>query len=277
MRTAMITVTAGRHDHLRRQHEGVLAGSERPQLYLVVAMGDPALSGVVAGWSGRPQVVDLPAHGDRLPLARARNVGAEHAIEAGVDLLIFLDVDCIPGPDLVRRYRQTACEVVEPSLLCGPVSYLPPPPPGGYPAQDLQLLADPHPVRPAPTHDQVLRQGDHRLFWSLSFAVRTPVWQRIGGFCERYEGYGGEDTDFGQLAHEAGIELVWVGGASAFHQHHPVQDPPVGHLRDILRNATLFHSRWGWWPMTGWLERFERDGLAYYDTALDRWLAADAG
>ena len=33
------------------------------------------------------------------------------------------------------------------------------------------------------------------------------------------------------------------------------------HLESILRNATLFHRRWGEWPMPGWLEEFERQGL----------------
>ncbi len=32
---------------------------------------------------------------------------------------------------------------------------------------------------------------------------------------------------------------------------------PGHHLDDILRNGALFASRWGWWPMEGWLEQFE--------------------
>jgi len=55
--------------------------------------------------------------------------------------------------------------------------------------------------------------------------------------------------------------MRWVGGADAFHQYHPVSDPPVEHIDDILRNATLFHQRWGWWPMQGWLRDFENRGL----------------
>ena len=52
-----------------------------------------------------------------------------------------------------------------------------------------------------------------------------------------------------------------MGGARAYHQHHPVSSPPVEHLDDILRNGRLFHERWGEWPMAGWLEEFERRGL----------------
>ena len=91
--------------------------------------------------------------------------------------------------------------------------------------------------------------------------MTTRTWRRLGGFCEDYTGYGGEDTDFGQIARVVGVGLAWVGGAHAYHQHHPVQDPPVDHLDDILVNATLFHRRWGWWPMRGLLDAFAAQGL----------------
>jgi hypothetical protein len=106
---------------------------------------------------------------------------------------------------------------------------------------------------------------EYQLFWSLSFAVSAATWQRIGGFCPVYRGYGGEDTDFAQCAASAGVGLRWVGGADAFHQHHPVSNPPVQHLDDIVRNAQLFHRRWGWWPMGGWLDAFEARGLIRRD------------
>ena len=81
-----------------------------------------------------------------------------------------------------------------------------------------------------------------------------------GGFCEEYRGYGGEDTDVAATVRDLGGALFWVGGAPAHHQHHPTQDPPVQHLAAIVRNAAVFHRRWGWWPMTGWLERFRAAG-----------------
>ena len=29
------------------------------------------------------------------------------------------------------------------------------------------------------------------------------------------------------------------------------------HLASIVRNANVFHDRWGWFPMEGWLAEFE--------------------
>jgi N-acetylglucosaminyl-diphospho-decaprenol L-rhamnosyltransferase len=236
--------------------------------HVVVCMGDGGAADVATTAPGPPpDTVQVEVSDSRLPLARARNAGARRAIESGADLLVFLDVDCIPAPGMVRRYVESAGEDRASRLLCGPVSYLPPSPPGGYDLDRVAELADPHPARPHPEDDQTLQDGDLRLFWSLSFAVRPDVWEQIGGFCEEYVGYGGEDTDFGQRAAAAGVRLDWIGGADAYHQFHATSDPPVQHVDDVVANARIFFRRWGWWPMTGWLTAFERLGLARYDPA----------
>jgi len=271
MRVAVITPVAGRHGHLRMQRQGLLLSTLPVDSHVVVSMGDRRAADVAVAQAEPPtRVVHVEVSDSRLPLARARNAGAERAIESGADLLVFLDVDCIPAPDMVRRYVACAEDDRVPRLLCGPVAYLPPPPPSGYDLDRLNELADPHPARPWPAENETLRGGDPQLFWSLSFAVRPDVWTRVGGFCEEYRGYGGEDTDFGQLAAAAGVRLDWTGGAHAYHQFHPSGDPPVEHVDDILANAQVFFRRWGWWPMTGWLTEFQRLGLASFDPS-DGW------
>lgn len=95
----------------------------------------------------------------------------------------------------------------------------------------------------------------------MSFACSDDAWRRSGGFCEDYVGYGGEDTDFARVALVTGLDLGWVGAARAFHQWHQVSRPPVEHVADIVRNARIFHARWGEWPMLGWLEAFEERKL----------------
>ena len=62
---------------------------------------------------------------------------------------------------------------------------------------------------------------DHERFWSLSFGVRRPTWELLGGFDDGFVGYGAEDTDLGLRAAELGIPLAWFGGGTAFHQWHP--------------------------------------------------------
>lgn len=260
---AAITVVHGRHDHLALQDAGLLRSTRRPDWHVVVAMDDPQID-ELRGRAAMPrQVVHLAAEGSGLPLARARNIGAQTAIARGADVLVFLDVDCIPSAALVAAYERAATHPVTcRDLLCGPVTYLPEPPADGYDLDALAGLGEPHAARPAPAAGDVLRDdSSYDLFWSLSFALTPQAWFDVGGFDEAYTGYGGEDTDFARRAEAAGTVLTWVGGADAFHQHHPVSSPPVEHLADIVRNATVFFERWGEWPMRGWLDAFENQGL----------------
>lgn len=270
MRCAVITIVHARHEHLRLQQDGLIGGTRMPEDYVVVAMNDPCVTNGLDRHALAAHVLEVRGADARLPLARARNVGAEKALALGAELLIFLDVDCVPSGALVERYA-SAAERSGSALLCGPVGYLPPPPRGGYAIARMADEARPHPSRPVPAEDELLAVCDMRLFWSLSFAVSAESWGKIGGFCSDYCGYGAEDTDFAQLAARAGLGMLFVGGAWAYHQHHPVQNQSSRHTPEIVENANLFHRRWGWWPMEGWLSGFARSGLTHFDPALEEW------
>lgn len=263
-----ITIVAGRHDHLARQLDGVRAAATPPAEHIIVAMDDAAVHDIAARYPST-RVVDVSRTGPHLPLAQARNLGAQTAIDAGADLLVFLDVDCVPGPELFRYYGAATVRTAGERLLyCGPVTYLPP----QADLSDLGTLTNPHAARPSPEDGDVVVDSEMTLFWSLSFSLTVVNWQVVGGFSTEYEGYGGEDTDFAMSAAASGFRIAWVGGAHAYHQHHPVSDPPVEHLNDILRNARIFHARWGWWPMQGWLDGFSERGLIVFDPQADDWV-----
>ncbi len=263
--TCIVTVVQGRHTHLAHQLR-LLSHSDPHSPHIVVAIDDRTVARVVEAHRGHRSVdlLSLSSHELGLPLAAARNMGVRHALARGADLVVLLDVDCVLGSDALARYAEAAREC-GPALLCGPVTYLPrwvvPPTRPAW----LSELRDPHPARPAPRHGELHSGGDHNLFWSLSAALTPATWARVGGFCEEYVGYGGEDTDFGWMARAAGVDLVWVGGADAYHQHHCVSSPPVEHLEAIIRNANIFYRRWGQWPMIGWLEDFADRGLVRFD------------
>ncbi len=151
--------------------------------------------------------------------------------------------------------------VAEDALLCADIRYL-----GagdaspGWSEAALRARGRSHPVRDFP-NEGVRREPNPGLFWSLAFAIRRDRFAALGGFDERFVGYGAEDTDFGFRAEPRALPLLFVGGAIACHQHHGGHEPPVQHLDDIIRNATLFRARWGRWPMEGWLDAFEAMGL----------------
>lgn len=250
--TAVITPAHGRHDHLALQQRSL--DGQIDHLRVVVAMDDEELA-------ARPDVpASLPTTPDGLPLAAARNRGAELALAAGAHVLVFLDVDVVAAPGCLAAYRDAVDE--EPGTLwSGPVTYLDAPPPGGYDLATLPETDSPHPARPAPERGRRVTGADPRLFWSLSFACSDELWLRVGGFCEEYRGYGGEDTDFARLVAQSQGTLGWEGSARGFHQWHPVDSPPVHHLDAILRNSALHARRWGEPAMEGWLDAFARMGL----------------
>jgi len=278
---AVLTIARGRHHHLAAQLLALRDSDLRPDLYVAAAMDDPQIREVVTNAdlvATRTVVVDVPAHRSGLPLAAARNTAAAAAIAAGAEVLVVLDVDCLPAVDLVRTYRDALTHVDAadtPAVVSGPVHHLPPRPPGGYTSADLASSA-PHPARPSVAPGDPVRADDVLLFWSLSFAMTTAGWERVGGFDEGYTGYGGEDTDFAMLLKQAGGALWWVAGGAAFHQHHPVESPPVRHLADIVRNSDRFEGRWGFYPMGGWLHAFADGGLVRRAGTPERWtLTAD--
>jgi N-acetylglucosaminyl-diphospho-decaprenol L-rhamnosyltransferase len=252
--TAVITLcSAARLDHVRRQQRLLRSAPVHRVLVWLDAEPPPSTTPEFDG----ADLLHAPPGEHGMRLAAGRNRGARAADAA---LLVFLDADCLPGPDLIPRYS-SAADAHPGALLCGPVTYLPE---GVRPhhVDALPALTAPHAARPAPPDGEIVVGGadDHRLFWSLSFAVTAPTWATLGGFHEAFEGYGGEDTDLACAAERAGVPIAWVGGAHAYHQYHPTSSPPWQHLDDILRNGRIFADRWGFWPMRGWLDAFAAAG-----------------
>ncbi len=247
---AVLTLVKGRAGHLAQQCEGLRRSAVPPAAHVIVNM-DPAPLRLSA-WPCL--VLDLPAAG--LPLAAARNLAAARA---AADTLLFLDVDCIPSAGLIGAVA-AAMDSFD-GLLCAEILYLAGDEArGGWDEADLRRRAVAHPHRTFPPAGLRV-EPNHGLFWSLAFAVRRGTFAALGGFDERFTGYGAEDTDFSFRARAAGVPLAFLGGACAFHQHHDVYDPPLQHFSDIVANARLFFARWGEWPMRGWLEAFAARGL----------------
>lgn len=249
MSISVVTIVRGRLQHLRNQRRGLAEQLTAFDEHVVVRMGGPAIDEALEPVPCRTRVMALD-DASPLPLARARNSGA--AVAAGSQL-VFLDVDCIPSPGMITAYSGVA---ERDGLWTGPVWYLPPLPTGRrLDHAALRAAGRRHSAQPyASPGTHTALEPD--LFWSLNFAVRHDVFDDLGGFDERYVGYGGEDTDFAATADANGIPINLLADAHAFHQHHPTTSPPVQHLDAIVANARVFHRKWGRWPMRGWLDAF---------------------
>ena len=104
---AVVTVcTPGRAEHLRSQRRA-LAEHLPDARHVVVLPERPGSAELAAELTADGAVtLEVPAGAD-LPVARCRNLGGDRAAELG-ELIIFLDVDCMPGPDLGPRYAGRA-------------------------------------------------------------------------------------------------------------------------------------------------------------------------
>jgi predicted glycosyltransferase involved in capsule biosynthesis len=201
-------------------------------------------------------IKEIVVESDRpLPLAQARNVAANAAT---TDSLIFLDVDCIPHPNcfeiLMNDLTQYGLSMVNPLYLQSVVD---------EPTNFEHLAAD---ALDNPARDSVKpgKSDDYGMFWSLGFAISKQDFLEIGGFDEKYVGYGGEDTDFAFMARQADVSLNFS-EAIVYHQRHDSYNPPLNWLEDIVVNAHTFQKKWGVWPMEGWLKEFADMGYVDFD------------
>ncbi|MCC9600451.1 glycosyltransferase family 2 protein [Stieleria sp. JC731] len=265
MTISLLTIVRGRQSHLENQCRGLCESTRMPDEWVIVGMDQD----VDLASSVRPPVkiktARVDGDGKRLPLAEARNRAVE--VSSG-DQLVFLDVDCIPSAEMVDLFYEAMLD--KQRLWMGRPRYLPQQAADGdWDLSDLEEAAVDHPLQPRLKGSEKLASKKYEMFWSLCFCISRSHFDRIGGFDERYEGYGGEDTDFAFSARRLGIPFGFV-DAVAYHQYHAVYKPPMNHLSDIVSNAKRFHQKWGVWPMKSWLRAFANNGLVQFDPIVNR-------
>lgn len=253
MTVSICTLAHGRDGHLANLVRGLARSDVLPDELIIAVMQDDAYDLPAAPFPIHQRMLGSGT----IPLARARNTAARQAFG---DLLVFLDVDCIAHPSCVSDYL-TASQSHD-GVFMGEVGYLPKgATDGGIDFALFENLAVRHSERPGPPASGLRACEDYRCFWSLNFAMSAELFHASGGFDEAFDGYGGEDTDFGRTLSSQGVPLWWVKGAKTYHQYHPHFMPPVHHLDSVLANAATFARKWGQPTMQHWLRAFVLMGL----------------
>lgn len=266
MKVSALTLVRHRREHLINLIVSLEAQQQRPD-ELIIAWMQPEPEADLP--QTRFPIRHVMVEGEALPLAKARNQAVKAASH---EALIFLDVDCIASPTLVSRYRDALAQ--QPALYIGEVHYLPANAVSYHADGTLDLarlatLGERHPARPALSEQEIRFEPDHGNLWGLSFALMRQDHQRAGGMDEGYIGYGGEETDYAWRLAAADVPLYWVGGALAWHQHHPMYAPPWPHFEAIIANARRFYQRWEQWCMEYWLNQFHEAGAIRWSPEAD--------
>ena len=172
---------------LSRCLSGLLAGGFAPQEVVVVDDGSTDNTQAIAREAG----VRLVASAGRSGAAAARNLGARTAIDAGADLLLFVDSDVVVHADV----RDIAIGVFtsEPDVDAVFGAYDNRPARRGLTSQYRNLL-----------HHHVHMEGPDyaRIFWTGCGAVRVSAFQRVDGFDPAMRMM--EDVEFGNRLSQAG-------------------------------------------------------------------------
>ena len=249
-----------REENLRNTLNGLNVQTALPEEVIIVDMGHGIRS--VERYRFDLKILDLGVKWDHMPLAMARNLGAEHS---STDILVFLDVDCIPSEDFCNG--MVAISSSQNALVMGSPRYLLNKRSSRGTMEELRSDSIFHPARPLVV--TVRKEDCYELFWSLCFAIPADLFEHIGGFDENYRGYGAEDTDFALEAKKAGVPF-YLSGSEVYHQQHSVYVPPLNHLRAIVGNCNYFFIKWGYWPMSDCLAEFADMGYVdWYPETMD--------
>ena len=253
----VITIVKGREEHLHNLLRGVRRSSLRPDEIRIVAIDD--LPDVSAFHDLPIEVSQVSSKGANLPIAEARNIGAQNA---KFNHLIFLDVDCIPHPEFFADMITQGLS--HKTLIMGNPHYLESSIPQNFELNDLEKLSAAHPARPA--IKELAEASDYMLFWSLAFYIPKQLFKVLEGFDAQFTGYGAEDTDMAmKISQLKSIYPLLLSSAKVYHQQHPVHSPPVHQVEAIVINARIFYEKWERWVMENWLEDFRNLGLIQWE------------
>lgn len=154
--------------YLRRTLDAVMAVAGGGDVIVVDAGSTDETAEVARGFGAR--VISLP---QREGPARARNAGVA---QTAADVVLFLDSDCRPHPDVVERVR--AAFAADPGLVSLTGSYDAEPPEPGFFSQYMNL-------RHHYTHQRA--NTEDATFWAGCGAVRREPFLAVGGFdAERF-------------------------------------------------------------------------------------------
>lgn len=247
-RTAVLVVSYGSADLLRETLARSVPDSQAHRPLVIVVENDTRRAardrirevGATHGW----QVLEAEAN---LGFGGGCNLAAQHALQAGCDVLVLLNPDLTLEPvgleRLAARVRQDADVVVAPTIQR---------PDGTAYARGRTLLRlDRGEMLSEARRDEVPAEVPVMPWLSgAALAMSADLWRRSGGFDPRYFLYW-EDVDLARRLHRAGGRLEIEGSVLAVHDEGAThRTSGAGRAKSetyyyySIRNRLLFARQW---------------------------------
>ncbi len=239
---SVIVPVRDRPDMLREVVARLEAQSYPEERYEIIVVDDGSAidpAQLFPEGSSKLRIVHAAPHGGPFRAGQARNAGAAAARHP---FLAFLDSDVVVGKDFLWALDWVHQRTPE-AVVCGYLS--------GYNLHDrgqVHTLADVQACDGVEQLGVIAERSREALVrtcldnvewlaepWRLAYtgnlSLSSALFQRIGGFSERFTGWGLEDIDLGYRLHAAGARFVFSRFALGFHLVDPSEAAPRNPFR----------------------------------------------
>ncbi|QFG68534.1 glycosyltransferase family 2 protein [Ornithinimicrobium pratense] len=250
-RPGVAVITAGyrQHDAHLDQIGGLARSAVTPDLHVIISMGDRDLTrGRVPLHHDRWETIvrAMPPGPQRARRVLARDAGARVAVEAGAELLVFLDADALPSLHFVEQYAEALAQPSGrgPRVLCGGLVDPGPRPEAGYQWSRLDQMVAEDLAAGGVAAGQVVPEPQVERLRAASFGITATDLEAIGGMLGPELSTSEHDLDFASRLREAGGSLARLMGVTALRRPRNLADVTPVELDTLAKAANRFEERW---------------------------------
>jgi len=205
---SIVILTYNQRSTLSRLLAGLKEQIKNPKMFEVVITDDGSTDGTSEFVKGMrfPIFMKYLRAENNVGRSESRNRG--FAKSAG-KYVLFLDSDMAPAPGLIETYLRT-WEKYPDDVIVGAIK--------NPPERKIDNL-----------HKYLFSRGGlankneallpGRYFVSGNFSIRKDIFEKLSGFDTTFQGWGGEDTDFGLRLEQEGIRIRYSPHAVCYHYH----------------------------------------------------------
>lgn len=241
---SILIVTHNQKDALRRILDSLARSIKNPKLFEVVIADDCSEDGTeeFVKRTRFPIFMKYVRSPENVGRSIIRNSGFEKT--AG-EKVIFLDGDMVPGPEFISSMMSSWDEFPD-AVVLGSWRY-----PPRWKGRGLDRYLASRGRLAAKTRGQI----PGKYFNSGCFSLNRELFRRMSGFDPAFEGWKGEDTDFGLRLEKEQIPIIYNPDAVCFHYHRKSPDEMLAEFERFGRTSyrvllskhhdrTLFDKGW---------------------------------